>query len=203
MERARVQGTDRMVMIQSTGQLIQQIVTTISLAAGILFFSPWILSGPGGLRDSGVHGRNAFRVHGLFAEFPADARETRNGLPADRWAAARKARKSSSYSDWRPFLVDRYSKLSNELHTAERGLAKRRADHRNAASRRLGTLGYYGSYAFVIYKTVIGLAGLSARFTFMAGAIAVASSNIQSVFTTFSTIADQAMFITDLLDFFT
>ncbi len=44
MERARVQGTDRIVMIQSTGLLIQQIVTTISLAGGILFLSPWILA---------------------------------------------------------------------------------------------------------------------------------------------------------------
>src|SRR5271168_2893077 len=43
MERARVQGTDRIVMIQSTGLLIQQIVTTVSLAGSILFISPWIL----------------------------------------------------------------------------------------------------------------------------------------------------------------
>src|SRR5258708_16465183 len=43
MERARVQGTDRIVLIQATGLLIQQLVTTVSLAAGILFFSPWIL----------------------------------------------------------------------------------------------------------------------------------------------------------------
>ena len=34
----------------------------------------------------------------------------------------------------------------------------------------------------------------------MTGAIALASTNIQAVFSTFSTIADQAMFITDLLD---
>jgi ATP-binding cassette subfamily B protein len=38
--------------------------------------------------------------------------------------------------------------------------------------------------------------------TFLAGAIAGASSNIQLVFSTFSTIADQALFIGDLLDFF-
>src|SRR3984893_8116230 len=43
MERARVQGTDRIVLIQATGLLIQQLVTTVSLAAGIMFFSPWIL----------------------------------------------------------------------------------------------------------------------------------------------------------------
>ncbi len=44
MERARVQGTDRLVMIQSTGMLIQQLVTTISMAGGIIFLSPWILA---------------------------------------------------------------------------------------------------------------------------------------------------------------
>jgi ATP-binding cassette subfamily B protein len=37
---------------------------------------------------------------------------------------------------------------------------------------------------------------------FLSGAIAGASSNIQMVFSTFSSIADQALFITDLLDFF-
>ena len=43
MERARVQGTDRIIMIQSAGLLIQQIVTTITLAASIIYLSPWIL----------------------------------------------------------------------------------------------------------------------------------------------------------------
>jgi ATP-binding cassette, subfamily B, bacterial len=43
MERARVQGTDRIVMIQSSGLLIQQVVTTLSLAGSILLLSPWIL----------------------------------------------------------------------------------------------------------------------------------------------------------------
>src|SRR5207253_10588669 len=38
--------------------------------------------------------------------------------------------------------------------------------------------------------------------TFVAGAIAAASNNIQMVFSTFSSIADQALFLTDLLVFF-
>jgi ATP-binding cassette subfamily B protein len=53
----------------------------------------------------------------------------------------------------------------------------------------------------VIYKTVTGVLNLG-TFTFMTGAIALASSNIQAMFSTFSTIADQALFITDLLEFF-
>ena len=42
MERARVQGTDRLVMIQSTGMLIQQLVTTISMA-GMPLVMLWIM----------------------------------------------------------------------------------------------------------------------------------------------------------------
>jgi ATP-binding cassette subfamily B protein len=43
MERARVQGTDRVMMIQMAGRLFQQAITTMSLAAGVVFFSPWLM----------------------------------------------------------------------------------------------------------------------------------------------------------------
>jgi ATP-binding cassette subfamily B protein len=98
------------------------------------------------------------------------------------------------------FLVNRYTKLSNELHEQNVGLAKRRM-WVGALFTLLSAAGYYGSYAFVIYKTVTGVLDLG-TFTFMTGAIALASSNIQAMFSTFSTIADQALFITDLLEFF-
>ena len=65
----------------------------------------------------------------------------------------------------------------------------------------LGTLGYYGTYAYVIYRTVMGALTIG-QLTFLAGAIAGASTNIQAVFSTFSGIADQALFLTDLLEFF-
>ncbi len=100
----------------------------------------------------------------------------------------------------RDFLVGRYTKLSNELHAQNVGLAKQRL-WMGSLFTLLSALGYYGSYAFVIYKTVTGNLDIG-TFTFMTGAIALASTNIQAVFSTFSTIADQAMFITDLLDFF-
>jgi ATP-binding cassette subfamily B protein len=99
-----------------------------------------------------------------------------------------------------PFLVGRYSQLSNALHAQTVGLAKRRLIV-GALLSLLGTLGYYGSYAFVIYETVIGALTIGALY-FLTGAIAGASTNIQAVFATFSTIADQALFVTDLLDFF-
>ena len=43
LERARVQATDRLGMVQQLGRLVQQVITTATLAASILFFSPWLL----------------------------------------------------------------------------------------------------------------------------------------------------------------
>ena len=43
MERARAQGTDRVMLVQMTGRLIQDLIGAISLAVGIIFYSPWLL----------------------------------------------------------------------------------------------------------------------------------------------------------------
>src|SRR5581483_7336753 len=43
LERARVQATDRIYMIQAMGRLIQQVITTITLSVTIMVFSPWLL----------------------------------------------------------------------------------------------------------------------------------------------------------------
>lgn len=43
LERARVQATDRIGMIQTIGRLLQQAVTATTLSASIFIFSPWLL----------------------------------------------------------------------------------------------------------------------------------------------------------------
>jgi hypothetical protein len=44
LERARVQATDRIAMIQAIGSVGQQMVTAVSLSLGIFWFSPWLLA---------------------------------------------------------------------------------------------------------------------------------------------------------------
>ena len=199
MERARVQGTDRIVLIQATGLLIQQLVTTVSLAAGILFFSPWILIALVACVVPAFLGETHFAFMGYSLNF----RQT----PAKRemeylrvLGGSKESAKELKLFGLAPFLVGRYAKLSNELHEQTVGLARRRLVVGGLLSL-LGTLGYYGSYAFVIYETVLGALTIGSLY-FLTGAIAGASTNIQAVFATFSTIADQALFVTDLLDFF-
>ncbi|MGH8165343.1 MAG: ATP-binding cassette domain-containing protein, partial [Rhodanobacteraceae bacterium] len=65
----------------------------------------------------------------------------------------------------------------------------------------LSTVGYYGAFAWVVYKTVTRVIQLHA-FGFLTQSIMGASSNISQLFMTVSGIADQALFLTDLLAFF-
>jgi ATP-binding cassette subfamily B protein len=199
LERARVQGTDRIGMIQATGRLVQEFITTVSLAAGIFVFSPWILftlilcTLPTFLSET----------HFAFLGYALNSQQT----PARRemeyfrvLGGSKESAKELRLFGLGAFLVDRYRALSNELRYQTFALARRRL-FIGLLFALLGTIGYYGSYAFAIHQTVIGLLSLG-TLTLLAGAIAGANSNIQAVLCTFSSIAGQALFLTDLLEFF-
>jgi len=199
MERARVQGTDRLIMIQSAGRLFQEAITAASLAASIFFFSPWLLFAliicvvPAFLGET----------HFAFLGYSLNFRQTTARRQMDYLrvlGGSKESAKELKLFGLGSYLVDRYTALSDELHRQTVGLAKRKLIFGSLLTL-LGTVGYYGTYAFVIYRTVTGALTLG-TMTLLAGAIAGASTNIQAFFSTFSVIADQAMFMTDLLRFF-
>ena len=97
------------------------------------------------------------------------------------------------------FLSGQYADLSNQIYDQNVQLARRRL-WAGAALSLLSTAGYYGAYAYVIYRTVTGALSWG-TLQFLAGAIAGTSTNIQSVFSTFSSIAEQSLFLADLVEF--
>jgi ATP-binding cassette subfamily B protein len=99
-----------------------------------------------------------------------------------------------------PFFADRYASISNDIHHENVDLAGRKLIFGSLLAL-LGVVGYYGTYAYGIYLTITGILTLG-TLTFLAGAIAGASTNIQAVFATFSHIADHALVLTDLIEFF-
>ena len=199
LERARVQGTDRVLMIQAAGRLVQQVVTTASMAFSICLFSPWLLVALVVCVVPAFLGETHFAFLGYslsFAQTPA--RREMEYLRV--LGGSKESAKELKLFGLGPYLVDRFTTLAMRLHKQTAGLARKRL-FVGSLLTLLGTLGYYGTYAFVIYETVTGVLTIG-TLTFLAGAIAGASSNIQQVFSTFSTIADQALFVGDLLDFF-
>ena len=199
LERARVQGTDRVLMIQAAGRLVQQLVTTASMALSVCFFSPWILVALVVCIVPAFLGETHFAFLGYslsFAQTPA--RREMEYLRV--LGGSKESAKELKLFGLGRYLVERFTNLALRLHKETARLARRRL-FVGSLLTLLGTLGYYGTYAFVIYETVTGRLSMG-TLILLSGAIAAASSNLQMVFSTFSTIADQAMFIGDLLDFF-
>lgn len=199
LERARVQATDRLGMIRQMGQLVQQFITTATLAISIVFFSPWLLLVlivfvfPAFLGES----------HYAFLGYALAYRQT----PAKRQidylrflGASKDSAKELKLFGLSKFLTGRFKDLWDGIYEDNVALAKRRVYGTSILSM-ISTLGYYGAYAWVIYETVYGQLTVG-TLTFLTGAIAGASTNLQLFFSTFSSIADQSLFLTDLLEFF-
>ncbi|HEV2715037.1 MAG TPA: ABC transporter ATP-binding protein [Terriglobales bacterium] len=199
LERARVQATDRLGMIQSMGRLIQQVITAASLSVSILLFSPWLLL----LLIAGILPAFLGESHFAFVGYALNLRQTpiRRQLDYLRvLGGSREAAKELKLFGLKDFLVERFSKLSDQIYGENVSLARRRLIAGSFLSM-VGTAGYYSAYVYVIWRTVIGSLSIG-TLTFLTGAIVQASSNIQQVFSTLSSIADQALFLTDLLAFF-
>jgi ATP-binding cassette subfamily B protein len=199
LERARVQATDRLGMIQAIGRLLQQGVTTVGLAAAILVYSPWLLL----ILIACVLPAFLGESHFAFLGYSLNFRQT----PARRQldylrvlGASRESAKELKLFGLSAHLTGRYKQLSDEIFDQNIALAKKRLMASTALST-LTILGYYGCYAWVIYRTVQGEISIG-DMTLLAGSIAGASSNIQGIFSLLSSIADQALFLTDLVDFF-
>jgi ATP-binding cassette subfamily B protein len=60
--------------------------------------------------------------------------------------------------------------------------------------------GYYGGYAYLVFQTLDGNLTIG-TLTLLAGAIAGANTELQTVFSLFSNVSEQALFLTDLLVF--
>jgi ATP-binding cassette subfamily B protein len=199
LERARVQATDRLYMIQAIGRLIQQAITTITLSISIMVFSPWLLL----LLVVGVIPAFIGETHFAFLGYAKNFRQTpvRRQLDYLRiLGGSKEAAKELKLFGLRQFLTDRFKRLSTQVYEEDVSLARKKAISGSLLST-IGTAGYYTAYVFAVWKTVTGVFTFG-TLTLLANAIREASSNLQQTFSTLSTIADQALFLTDLIAFF-
>ena len=199
LERARVQATDRLAMIQMLGRLIQQVITTITLSVTIVYYSPWLLL----LLVAGVIPAFVGESHFAFLGYAKNFRQTpvRRQLDYLRiLGGSKEAAKELKLFGLSQFLTDRFTRLSDQVYEENVALSKRKLVA-GALLSIVGSLGYYSAYIYVIWRTVMGALSIGTLYL-LAGAILQASTNIQMIFSTLSGVADQALFLTDLLAFF-
>ncbi len=199
LERARVQATDRLVMIQAIGRLVQQVITTITLSVSIMLFSPWLML----LLIAGVVPAFLGESHFALLGYAKNFRQTpvRRQLDYLRvLGGSKEAAKELKLFGLKDFLRERFTRLSDQIYQEDIALSRRKLVAGSLLSM-VGTMGYYSAYVYVIWRTVQGALSIG-TLTFLAGAIQQASSNIQQIFSTLAAIGDQALFLTDLLAFF-
>ncbi len=204
LERARRQTVGRIGLFTLLLATLQDLVTLVSLAAALAVYVPWLLVLLVIAVLPSLLGETHFAALGyslLFSWTPE-----RRQLDYLRYIGASdisaKELKLFGLSD---FLVGRYDRLSTEFYEANKRLAIRRSIASTLLAA-VGTLGYYGAYAVIIYLTVVGHRSSAGVFTigvltFLAGSFRQSRDVIQRVLLSLSQVFEQALYLDDLFSF--
>ena len=198
LERARVQATDRLAMIQAIGRLVQQVVTSVSLSIYIIVFSPWLML----LLVGGLIPAFLGESHFAFLGYAKNFRQTPIKRQLDYLrlvGGSKEAAKELKLFGLKNFLTSRFASLWDQIYEEDVSLLRRKL-FAGVFLAALGTIGYYSAYVFIVWRTLLGVISIGAM-TALSGAILQVSGNIEQLFSTVSGIADQALFLTDLLAF--
>ncbi len=199
LERARLQATDRIAMIQACGSAVRLAIAGLTMAAGIFWFSPWLMA----ILILSVTPAFIGESHFAFLGYSLNISQTtvRRRLDYLRiLGASKESAKELKLFGLGGFLLREYGELSGRICDQSAHLARRRLNT-GALLSLLSMAGTYGAYAYIVYRTVTG-ALTWGSLQFLAGAISGASANIEGIFATFSLIADQSLFLSNLVEFF-
>jgi ATP-binding cassette, subfamily B, bacterial len=204
LERARRQTVGRIGLFTLLLASVQDVITLATLAAALAVYVPWLLILLVVAVLPSLLGETHFASLGyslLYSWTPE-----RRQLDYLRYIGASdisaKELKLFGLSD---FLVERYDRLSRDFYEANKRLAVRRSLVSTLLAG-LGTLGYYGAYAVIIYLTVIGHRSPAGLFTigvltFLAGSFRQSRDLIQRVLLSLSQVYEQSLYLDDLFSF--
>lgn len=198
LERARQQATDRIGMLNALGRLLLQSITLISLSIGVVLYSPWLFL----LLVVCVAPAFAGESHFAFLGYSLAHQITpvRRELDYLRVIGSSKENaKEVKLFGLGGHLHDRYASLTGDIIRKNINLTRRRLWW-GSMFATIGSAGYYASYVFLVWQALRGRISVG-TLIFLTGAIAGASTQLQGVFSLFSHISDQALFLTDLVDF--
>jgi ATP-binding cassette subfamily B protein len=199
LEKARRQTTSRIsLMTQSLAQ-VQDAVSMLVLAVSLFVFSPWLILLlvltviPAFISETRFNQRS----YSLMNTWTPKRRE----LDYLRYiGASDETAKEVKIFGLAEYLSSRYKDLADAYYAENRVLAAQRAVWGGLLAI-LGTAGYYGAYCFIIFQTVRGQLSLG-DMTFLAGSFRSLRSTLESVLGRFAGIAEGAMYLQDLFDFF-
>lgn len=199
LERARRQTIGRTVLMSQVLSQIQDFITVLSLGAGLVVFNPWLILILFVAIIPSFLGETYFNQvsYSLTRSWTPERRE----LDYLRYiGASDETAKEVKIFGLANFLADRFEILANQYYKANKKVAVRRALI-GALLSILGLGAYYGAYIFILLQTIAGLITIG-TLTFLAGSFQRMSSLLEGIMSRFSRIAEGALYLKDLFDFF-
>src|SRR5690606_31488949 len=154
LDRARRQTMGRMnLMSQLFGQ-VQDAITVVSFAIGLLIYAPWLIVLLAVALIPAFIGEAHFNALGYSLNFSWTP-ERRQLEYVRQMGASVETAKEVKIFNLHKYLIERYRVLADGFFRANRALARRRAFWGTLLAA-LGTLGYYIAYAYIAWRTVSG-----------------------------------------------
>jgi len=199
LDRARRQTMGRMNLMSTLFGQVQDAITVISFAAGLLIYAPWLIALLAVALVPAFIGEAHFNAMGYSLNF-AWTPERRQLEYVKQTGASVESAKEVKIFNLHHFLIARYRTLADKFYQANRTLARKRAIW-GALFAALGTLGYYIAYAYIAWRTVRGDFTIG-DLTFLAGSFRRLRQLLEGLLVGFSQVASQALYLDDLFSFF-
>jgi ATP-binding cassette subfamily B protein len=199
LERARSQATDRVRLVRATGDLVQQFMLLAGYTATLVLFSPWLAIALLVCIVPAVVGESHFTFKGYTISFMQTARRRELDYLRVLVSSAQPAKEVRAFG-LAGYLTQRFRDLWADIYRENTTLAKARWLWGSLLSLVL-VAGYYGCYVWVVWSAVHGGASVG-TLTLLVAALAGASNSFQGVCATIAGLADEALFVTDLIGFF-
>jgi ATP-binding cassette subfamily B protein len=199
LDRARRQTMGRMnLMSQLFGQ-VQDTITVISFAIGLLVYAPWLILLLAIALVPAFVGEAHFNALNYSLNFQWTPERRQLEYLRQMGASVETAKEVKIFSLNR-FFIARFKQLSDKFYAANKALAGKRAFWGTLLAA-LGTLGYYVAYAYIAWRTVKGDFSIG-DLTFLAGSFRRLRQLLEGLLIGFSQVASQALFLDDLYSFF-
>lgn len=199
LERARRQTAGRMALMSQVLEQAQDVITMMFLSVGLVAFNPWLILLLTVTLIPSLLGESHFnaRSYSLMYSWTPERRQ----LDYLRYTGASdETAKEVKIFGLAGFLTERYRELADRYYRANRALSVRRASWGTLLAM-VASVGYYAAYFVIIMRTVGGQLSLG-DMTFLAGSFSRLRGLLQSLIQRFSNVAEGALYLRDLFDFF-
>lgn len=198
LERARQQTAGRVGLLSNVLGQIQDIIVVLSLIAGLIYFSPWLVFLlfisiiPGFINEVKFSNSSYSLSRGWTAE--------RRELDYLRYIGANdKTAKEIKLFNLSSYISERFKNLSWLYYKENRKLSIKRNIY-GALYAFIGSLSYYGAYFFIIFRTVTGVITIG-DLTFLSGSFSRLKSRLEAMFSRFTKISESALYLNDYYEF--